>query len=296
MSAEVAYAGSSLAAVSCAEECCSPDTSAACYVEQNYSFEYAATFGPSELVERDAVFTAAIFADASKVLRSFNTWTFKREQPSNSQLMLRVVASAIASSKPIPFVLYWGKGPRQQVAAPDVQCLDFLAALSERVKSSYAPGAGIRLIFTDTHAELNGHPAECIKHYFDNVRLEAHRRGFDTCSLGELVKMAGNGATATPLDEVVSEGLLAILITSAVKWYHGSASPKEGALAYLRMNLIEQRVVEHSYPDSIFITFNGSRLRPLFPRQLPIFYKYSLRRGFSVKPWFLPGDYKSSRD
>ena len=200
MSAEVAYAGSSLAAVSCAEECCSPDTSAACYVEQNYSFEYAATFGPSELVERDAVFTAAIFADASKVLRSFNTWTFKREQPSNSQLMLRVVASAIASSKPIPFVLYWGKGPRQQVAAPDVQCLDFLAALSERVKSSYAPGAGIRLIFTDTHAELNGHPAECIKHYFDNVRLEAHRRGFDTCSLGKLVKMAGSDATATALE------------------------------------------------------------------------------------------------
>jgi len=292
---EVEYAGSALAAMSCAEECGSPDTSAASYVEQN-SFEYGATFGPSEPLERDAVFTAGIFADASKVLRSFNTWTFKREQPSNSQLMLRVVASAIASSKPIPFVLYWGKGPRHQVAAPDIQCLDFLAALAERVKRSYAPGAGIRLIFTDTHAELNGHTAECIKHYFDDVRLEARRRGFDTCSLGHLVKMAGSGVTATPLEEVAFEGLLAILITSAVKWYQGSASPKEGALAYLRMNLIEQRVVEHAYPDSIFITFNGSRLRPLFPRQLPIFYMYSLRRGFSVKPWFLPGDYKTSRD
>jgi hypothetical protein len=295
MSVEVAYAGSPLAGVSCAEGCGSPDTSAASYVEQN-SCEHVATFGASELVERDAVFTAGILDDASKVLRSFNTWTFKREQPSNSQLMLRIVASAIASSKPIPFVLYWGKGPRQQVAPPDIQCLDFLAALAERVKRSYAPGARIRLIFTDTHAELNGHTAECIKHYFDNVTSEAQRRGFDTCSLSKLVKMAGSGATATPLDEVVSEGLLAILITSAIKWYQGSASPKEGALAYLRMNLIEQRVVERAYPDSIFITFNGSRLRPLFPRQLPIFYMYSLRRGFSVKPWFLPDDHKSSRD
>jgi hypothetical protein len=29
---------------------------------------------------------------------------------------------------------------------------------------------------------------------------------------------------------------------------------------------------------------------------LPIFYMYSLRRGFSVKPWFLPDDHKSSRE
>jgi hypothetical protein len=53
------------------------------------------------------------------------------------------------------------------------------------------------------------------------------------------------------------------------------------------MNLIEQRVVERAFAGSIFITFNGSDLRKLFPRQLPIFYMYSLRRGFSVKPWFM---------
>jgi hypothetical protein len=45
-----------------------------------------------------------------------------------------------------------------------------------------------------------------------------------------------------------------------------------------------------AFPHSIFITFNGSRLRALFPEHLPIFYMYSLRRGFSAKPWFVASD------
>jgi hypothetical protein len=53
---------------------------------------------------------------------------------------------------------------------------------------------------------------------------------------------------------------------------------------------VEKRAVEIAFPHSIFITFNGSRLRALFPKHLPIFYMYSLRRGVSVKPWFLPAD------
>jgi L-tyrosine isonitrile synthase len=88
----------------------------------------------------------------------------------------------------------------------------------------------------------------------------------------------------------VPEETLASLVASAQKWYRGRGTPQEGALTYLRMNLIEQRVVERAFPGSIFITFNGSKMRCLFPKQLPIFYMYSLRRGVSIKPWFLPSD------
>ena len=51
--------------------------------------------------------------------------------------------------------------------------------------------------------------------------------------------------------------------------------------------MIEKRAVERAFPDSIFITFNGSEFRGLFPPNLPIFYMYSLRKGISIKPWFL---------
>jgi hypothetical protein len=187
-------------------------------------------------------------------------------------------------------VLYWGKGPRHESGAHEVQCLDFLDALATRVKSAYQPGAAIKLILTDTHAELNGHSRDHIRQYFDDITAIAGQRGFQTCWLGHLVKAAGNLATAAPLEEAVSAETLSRLMASAQKWYHGRGTAQDGALTYLRMNLIEQRVVERAFPGSIFITFNGSDLRSLFPRQLPIFYMYSLRRGVAVKPWFLPAE------
>jgi hypothetical protein len=226
-------------------------------------------------------------ATAEKVLRAFNTWAFKREQPSDVPLMLDTLSEAVAAQQPIRFALYWGKGPRHAVGAPEMQCLDFLAAVAARVKGVHAPGAAIMLILTDTHAELNGYCRQDIDQYFDEIKAAAKQRGFETRSLGQLVKAAGNLATAAPLEETVPAGMLSSLTTSAAKWYRGAGTPEQGALTYLRMNLIEQRVVERAFPGSIFITFNGSDLRALFPRQLPIFYMYSLRRGFSVKPWFM---------
>ena len=158
------------------------------------------------------------------------------------------------------------------------------------MKSVYAPGAAIKLLLTDTHAELNGHCRQDIERYFDDIKSAAKQRGFDTCWLGQLVKAAGNVGIAAPLEEAITAEMLSSLIVSAHKWYHGAGTPQEGALTYLRMNLIEQRVVERAFPESIFITFNGSDLRGLFPTQLPIFYMYSLRRGMGVKPWFLPAE------
>jgi hypothetical protein len=227
-------------------------------------------------------------ATADQVLRSFNTWAFKREQPSDPKLLLQTVATALERHAPVSFVLYWGKGARDEGAEPEQQCLDYLGGMAARVREVYEPGAKIKLLFTDTHAELNGHSKQVIRRYFDDIKSIAEPRGFETAWLGHLVKAAGNLATAAPLEEFVPNETLASLVASAQKWYRGSATAREGALTYLRMNLIEQRVVERAFPGSIFVTFNGSKMRCLFPKQLPIFYMYSLRRGMSVKPWFLP--------
>jgi L-tyrosine isonitrile synthase len=229
-------------------------------------------------------------ASAAKIVRAFNTWAFKREQPSDAPLMLRTVANSVAAWEPIRFVLYWGKGPRHRAGAPETECLDFLAGLTARIAANYAPGAALTLILTDTHAELNGQRREDIQRYFDDITTAAAQRGFATCWLGQLVKAAGAAATAVPFDEPVAAEMLRSLVASARKWYRGSATAQEGALAYLRMNLIEQGVVERTFPGTIFITFNGGELRGLFPRHLPIFYMYSLRRGVSVKPWFFTAE------
>jgi hypothetical protein len=221
-----------------------------------------------------------------KVLQSFNTWAFKREQPADPQLMLQIISESIALGTPIPFVLYWGKGPRCKLDTPDVECLDYLTALTRRVQKAYAPGAGVRLIFTDTHAELNGHPLQSIHEYFGTVAADARQRGFESCWLGELVRAAQ--ATPAPCNDDMPEETLRRLSACAAKWYRGDGTPEQGAAKYFQMNMTEKRAVELAFPRAIFITFNGSEYRNLFPERLPIFYMYSLRRGVSIKPWFLP--------
>lgn len=244
---------------------------------------------PSGALQPRALVDQKIQANAEKIIRAFNTWAFKREQPSDPQLMLQTVANACAAAEPIHFVLYWGKGPRHRACAHEAHCLDFLGGLASRIAAVYAPGAALTLILTDTHAGLNGHCREDIERYFDDIKAAAAERGFGTCWLGDLVR-AADAATTAPTEEPVPGEMLTSLVASARKWYHGPATAQEGALAYLRMNLIERRVVESAFPGKIFITFNGSELRGLFPRKLPIFYMYSLRRGVSVKPWFLPAE------
>jgi L-tyrosine isonitrile synthase len=227
---------------------------------------------------------------AAKVLRSFNTWAFKREQPADPHLMLQFISAAIALEAPIRFVLYWGKGPRCNLGLPDIECLDYLAALARRVRAVHAPGAAIKLIFTDTHAALNGHSPAGLRGYFGEIDIKARQYGFETCWLGHIIRAAGAAATSDPADDALPDETLRRLAESAKKWYRGEGTAEQGALKYYRMNMIEKRAVEIAFPRSIFITFNGSDLRNLFPTQLPIFFMYSLRRGTSVKPWFVASD------
>jgi L-tyrosine isonitrile synthase len=228
---------------------------------------------------------------AEKVMHAFNTWAFKREQPDNPLLMLQIIAHSIAVDEPIPFVLYWGKGPRGTLAAPDVECMEYLASLTRRVRDVYPLGAVIKLIFTDTHATLNRHSQSSIRAYFAEIEACARRYGFEHCWLSQLTLGAQALVAADLLsDPAPDDAILEQLAAAAAKWYFGDETPERAALAYYNMNMVEKRAVETAFPRSIFITFNGSRLRVLFPKRLPIFYMYSLRRGVSVKPWFFKAE------
>jgi hypothetical protein len=223
----------------------------------------------------------------NEIVQSFNTWAFKREQPSDLALLTRFATRAMMRQEPLSFVLYWGKGPRSGIETPDIQCLDYLASLAARVRSVYGKGTSINLILTDTHAALNGHPAQEITRYFNEIASEARNRSFDCYLLSELTEAAGH--VVEPEDcQLPSETTLQLLANSAMRWYRGGGTPEEGARKYYLMNMVEKRVIEIFFPSSIFITFNGREHRELFPDKLPIFYMYSLRRGTSVKPWFLP--------
>ena len=222
--------------------------------------------------------------EADKILKSFNTWAYKREQPTEPELLRRVITAAAAKSEPINFVLYWGKGFRSSVAEPELICLDYLKQMADRIQNSYRPGATITLVATDTHAEHNGHCASSIANYFSEVENAASERDFSFATLKSIVERERE-RIALPATKPSAE-MLAKLEPCAAKWYRGGNTIVNGAEQYYQMNMLEKRAVELSYPHSIFITFNGAEYRDLFPDSLPAFYMYSMRKGTSVKPWF----------
>ena len=164
---------------------------------------------------------------AEKVLQSFNTWAFKREQPSDPHLMPAFIARAMRGSEPLSFALYWGKGPRWSLATPDIQCLDFLARLADRVEKAHAPGASLKLIFTDTHARHNGYTQIGIDRYFSEVDIAARKRGFDTCLLGDLVRRSEIAVGKELRDEDVPPAMLPML-TLVLNWPSEPVKPGLG--------------------------------------------------------------------
>jgi hypothetical protein len=222
--------------------------------------------------------------NADLVLRSFNTWAYKRQQPDNIEVLQQQIEAAIKANAPIEFCLYWGKGPRHVISHAEIECLDYLNSMANRIRSVFEPGVKFTLIFTDTHARLNGHSSEVIERYVNAVRAAAEARGFKTCFLSDLVSSAQSaGCVPAP----VPLHLLDKLSVTAAKWYRGEGSVELGALRYLEMNMIEKRAVEHAFSNAIFVTFNGGEMRDLFPDSMGIFYMYSVRRGVAVKPWFI---------
>ena len=226
---------------------------------------------------------------ASRLLGSFNTWSFKREQPSDLRLLEAAATRAATHRRPLAFVLYWGKGPRHTLGSPDLTCLSYLASMVQRMNAVHAPGAHIELLLTDTHAHLNAHPLWSINGYFSEIELAAQSFEFSCRRLGSVVeemkpRIACNAPVA-PSNETMER-----LTASASKWYSGGALPEDAAATYFSMNMREKMAVELAYPNSIFVTFNNSKFRILFPDKLPIFYMYSVRKGCAVKPWFMPDD------
>jgi L-tyrosine isonitrile synthase len=244
---------------------------------------------PASPINRAGTWARAVTPE--QILKSFNTRAFKREKPHNPELMLQFIAEAHARRAPISFVQYWGKGLRPTLAAPELACLDFLESMISRIEAIYEPGAEFTLVFTDTHAALNGHSQASIHSYFEDLVLATRRYRFNVCLLSTLVNAACLRSDERPERQVPPPEVLTELRASAAKWFKGEGSTEEGAIRYFQANMVERKVLERAFPCSIFVTFNGSQLRSLFPDALPIFYMFSLRHGISDKPWFLPSDY-----
>lgn len=223
---------------------------------------------------------------AEHIIRQFNTWLFKREQPSDLQLLIQTVEHSIANNNPINFILYWGKGDRYTAEEIEEKTLTLLSRIRTRIESVYSTGTQFTILFTDTHAQLNGYSETEARQYFQSMERLTHTYRFHVDYLSRLAPYNKESLEVCINDICLAQGLQTTLVDMASKHYKGDQDFQIAALLYYAQNQIEKVEVERAYPHSIFLTFNGSELRQLFPEKLPIFYAYSYKKGTSVKPWF----------
>lgn len=222
---------------------------------------------------------ATLGSNAEKILTSFNTWNYKREQPKDVEEILKIIDMAITENKAIPFVLYWGKGEKKLPDQFEKMALDQLAKISQQINKVYSSGVKFTLIFTDTHAENNGYSPEEIKEYFEAMETLCREYGFDFIYISSICPLGDSYAKV-----YIPKNVLDILKISSNKHYK-AGNAEDGAMKYFSINQIEKVAIAKQFLDSIFLTYSGSDLDILFP-DLPIFYAYSTGKGCSEKPWF----------
>lgn len=223
---------------------------------------------------------------AEKIIESFNTWKFKREQPFDIGKFTEVIELAIANNSPIPFITYWGIGDKNDNIDSELQTFDFLRLFFQRIKDVYTPGITLTVIFTDNHGYLNGYSEDKITNYFSLIKDIVDKEDYRIVRLSSFVEYNKSLLEQEITHVRIGQKLAESLLNSSQKHYKASADAAYGMKLYYVQNQIEKRVLEDKFKNHVFLTFNNSEMNDLFPIELPIFYMYSLHTKTSVKPWF----------
>lgn len=257
--------------------------------EEVYYFKYYLEFGYDKAKfnqKRTMVNKIDSVLDNKKltkeIIRGFNTWKFKREQPNTEEKLFNNILNQITNKKPIRFIMYWGKGEKNIANESDILALEYLKELFKPIKE----GIKIIFIFTDTHAELNGYSKNEIKKYYDSVDTLIKKYDIDSLYLSKLVEYNEKDLLDKVDDLEIDSDLLEILENSSRKHNKRLSDHNLSAKLYYLQNQIEKKTLEENFSNSIFLTYNGSSMDSIFPTKLPIFYMYSIKRGTSTKPWF----------
>ena len=224
---------------------------------------------------------------AKKVIDSFNTWSFKREQPKSKESLVENILLHIKKKEPIKFIMYWGKGDRDIISNLELDAIKYLVNFCETIKKEYVYGVELTFIFTDTHAAINGYDAKSTKIYFESTKNLIDKYKIKSLYLSEIVSYKQedilNKLSSTKIDESLFDNLK----NSSEKHCKNFNNNYEiCAKVYYLQNQLEKKKVEERFQDYVFLTYNGSDLNKILPIKLPIFYMYSLKKGFSDKPWF----------
>jgi len=192
------------------------------------------------------------------------------------------------SSSTVRLLIYWGCFARDTIGPEEVSLVDYVENVRGTISSLGFSPCEIHVLFTDTHARLNGTEEQRIKSYGESMRLLVERQSWSMVALSDLVP---------PQTVHIDSGYAKVferefgILKRQANEIHTSPEGNSKAMEYLASNLSESAALLRNFPDSIFLHAGVSELNFLLP-SIPRLYIYSGLRQSTQKPWFQPPDHQ----
>ena len=187
-----------------------------------------------------------------------------------------------AAGRAVELVVYWGAWRRARVGAAEEAYLKGLQAVAMTISQTLKVDCRVQLVFTDTHARLNGADAAVVADYEHSVR-SALRPPFVLTRMSEIfvadqsfpVEVTGQGA--------VYDRLLNVLERQARTTFGLDQSDR--AAGYMALNILESGHVLERWPLGLFYHVGPTEAALMLP-SMPKLHGYAGKPGLKRKPWF----------
>jgi hypothetical protein len=240
----------------------------------------------------------------------------KKEVRNNqiSELDIYVLERLKQNKKHLRFVMYWGASDKKYPDKFDFDALFHLFGFLRIIEKQYKIEVHLTIVFTDTHAMLNGYSTDNYKNYHKEIRkilnefnyshvlmsevLTPFAKSHNLKDTNELIKSVINQSINDKIPEIIiNDESFEVLRKSADKHslryldksiskdlFFGSA--EQAAYAYILLNRIERQYVEKNFFQSVFLTYTSDIEKELIAPNLPTLQIYSIHKGLRCRPWF----------
>ncbi|MFA7380843.1 MAG: hypothetical protein WC150_10290 [Bacteroidia bacterium] len=218
------------------------------------------------------------------------------------------------NKKYIRFISYWGASDKKYPDKYDFDALLNLFGFLRVIEKHYKLDAQLTLIFTDTHAMLNGYKPEDYKSYFKGIRNVVNEFNYTHVLMSEVLMPFAKSHHLKDMNALINAIInengshnipeflkgresFELLKKSAGKHSYRYSnnqifgdlrfnSTDESAYAYITMNQIEKQYVEKNFFQNVFLTYTSDEEKELIAPDLPSLQIYSFRKGIRSRPWF----------
>ncbi len=208
---------------------------------------------------------------------------YNRYKVMDKNKLLKSINYFTSQNRPISLVEYWGVTNKSGINIDDINTIEFLQSINNRIKKCYSPGLYLNIIISDTHAYLNGYTLKEIKDYIEKLQKLFSKYNNIHYMLLSNLRNNLNLKSIEKIDCNISDELKPFLIKGASKFYKGDIL--EGIDKYYRIRVQEKDIFYNLFSNCIFFTYNNPKYKEILP-DITTLFLYT-RKGYTHPPWVI---------